>query len=255
MPIAAVTLDFHNTLARCDRWFALEVRELVPEVLRALGPAHGVNVDSALLDRARAEYRALREAIIASGDERPALDGALATLDALGLALPHQAVAAAIDALMRAALAEVAPMPGAVAAVRALRDRGLRLGIVSSAVHHPFLDWTIARFGLADTFAAVVTSASSGYYKSRPEIYATALAALGVVPDAAVHVGDSYRFDVLGAHRAGLRTVWYADTVAALAQPDNAADATVADLATLPDVIATLDGRRAAPARRGWWRR
>jgi hypothetical protein len=80
MPIRAVTIDFHNTLAWCDRWFALEVRELVPEVLRALGPAHGVNVDSALLDRARREYRTLREAIIASGDERVALDGTLATL-------------------------------------------------------------------------------------------------------------------------------------------------------------------------------
>ncbi len=37
MPIRAVTIDFHNTLAWCDRWFALEVRELVPEVLLALG--------------------------------------------------------------------------------------------------------------------------------------------------------------------------------------------------------------------------
>ena len=36
MAIRAVTLDFHNTIARCERWFALEVRELVPEILRVL---------------------------------------------------------------------------------------------------------------------------------------------------------------------------------------------------------------------------
>lgn len=252
MPIRAVTLDFHNTLAWCDRWFALEVRELVPEVLQALGPAHGVNVDSALLDRARQEYRALREGIIASGDEQPALDGTLATFGALGIALPTNTVAAAIDALMRDALAEARPMPGAVEAVRALHASGLRCGIVSSAVHHPFLEWTIARFGLAEAFGTIVTSASSGYYKTRPEIYQGAVAALGVAPDEAIHVGDSYRFDVQGARRAGLRTIWYADTAAAMQQTDNEADATVADLATLPQVVATL---AAETPRRRWWRR
>ena len=252
MPIKAITIDFHNTLARCDRWFELEVRALVPEVLAALGPAHGVNVDGALLERTRHAYRELRAGIIASGDEQDALVGTLATLELVGVALPTARVAEAIDGLMRAALAEVRPMPGAMEAVRALRDRGYRCAIISSAVHHPFLEWTIDRFGLGDAFATIVTSASSGYYKSRPEIYTTTLQGLGIAPDEAIHVGDSYRFDVQGARRAGLRAIWYADTVAALAQPDNEADATVADLATLPQVIATLDG---GGARRGWWRR
>lgn len=252
MPIRAVTIDFHNTLAWCDRWFALEVRELVPEVLLALGPGRGVNVDSALLDAARREYRTLREAIIASGDERVALDGTMATLEALGFDFPRDDVEATIDGLMRAALDEARPMPGAIEAVRALHGRGLRCGIVSSAVHHPFLEWTIARFGLSDAFLTVVTSASSGFYKSRPEIYQMALGALGVGPEEAIHVGDSYRFDVQGARRAGLRTIWYADTTAAMAQPDNEADATVADLATLPLVVATLDG---GGERRRWWKR
>jgi hypothetical protein len=30
VPTRAVTIDFHNTLARCDRWFDLEVRALCP---------------------------------------------------------------------------------------------------------------------------------------------------------------------------------------------------------------------------------
>ncbi len=252
MPIKAITIDFHNTLARCDRWFELEVRALVPEVLSALGPAHGVNVDDALLERTRGAYRELRTGIIASGDEQDALVGTLATLAMVGVALPRERVAEQIDGLMREALAEVRPMPGAVEAVRALRGRGYRCAIVSSAVHHGFLEWTIDRFGLTGEFATIVTSASSGYYKSRPEIYTSTLQRLDVAPGEAIHVGDSYRFDVQGARRAGLRTIWYADTVAAMAQADNEADATVADLATLPQVIATLDQ---GGARRGWWRR
>ena len=250
--IRAVTIDFHNTLARCDRWFELEVGALVPELLAELGPGHGVNVDDALLERTRHAYRELRTAIIASGDEQEALVGTLATLAAVGVDLPAARVAQAIDRLMRAALAEVEPMSGAVAAVRTLRDQGYRCAIISSAVHHPFLEWTIERFGLSDAFGAIVTSASSGFYKSRPEIYTQTVQQLGIPPGEAIHVGDSYRFDVQGARRAGLRTIWYADTVAAMARADNEADATVADLATLPQVIATLGG---GASKRGWWRR
>jgi HAD superfamily hydrolase (TIGR01509 family) len=255
MSLKAVTLDFHNTIARCDRWFELEVRELVPEVLRLLRERgeHGGDGDNDEAERARVAYRTLRQEIIASGDERDALDCALATLTAIEVALPESAVAATIETLMREALEEATPIPGVIEAIGALRARGLRLGVVSSAVHHPFLDWSLARFGIADAFSTVITSASSGYYKTRPEIYRLALDHLGVAADEAVHVGDSYRFDVQGARRAGLRTVWFAPTDLALARPDNEADATIADLATLPTVIATLGG--AEQQSRRWWRR
>ena len=253
MVLKAVTLDFHNTIARCDRWFELEVRELVPELLRLLRERGQHAGDAEQAERARAAYRALRQEIVTSGEERDALDCALATLTAIEVALPESAVAATIDELMREAAAGAEPIPGVVAAIGALRQRGLRLGVVSSAVHHPFLDWTLERFGIAAAFDSVITSASSGFYKSRPEIYQLALRELGVAADETVHVGDSYRFDVQGARRAGLRTVWYAPTDVALSQPDNEADATIADLATLPTVIATLGGANEKPRR--WWRR
>lgn len=252
MPIRAVTIDFHNTIARCDRWFALEVREIVPEVLRLLTERGEFAAPAGSAAQARATYRALREGIIASGEERDALDCTLTTLHALGLAPAEGAVAAAIETLMREALSEARPEPGIVAAIGALHARGLRLGVVSSAIHHPFLDWTLERFGIAGAFATIVTSASSGYYKTRPEIYHAALRDLGVAATDAIHIGDSYPFDVQGAHRAGLRAIWYASTETALGQPDNEADATVSDLATLPTVITTLAGE--APPRR-WWRR
>src|SRR3954452_15876255 len=223
MPIRAVTLDFHNTIARCDRWFALEVRELVPEVLRVLAARGALEAQDGLHDRARVAYRILREDIIESGDERSALDCTLATLAAIELALPEEAVAATIEELMREALLEATPMPGVIEAVRALTARGLKVGIVSSAVHHPFLDWTLAEFDIANAFTTVVTSASSGFYKSRPEIYHTALRGLGADASEAIHVGDSYRFDVLGARRAGMRAVWYASTEDAMAQSENLA--------------------------------
>ncbi len=253
MPVRAVTIDFHNTIARCDRWFALEIRELVPETLRLLAERGEFAAPAGSAEQARVTYRALRAGIMASGEERDALDCTLATLHTLDLTPDRGRVAAAIETLMREALPGARPEPGVVAAIEALRARGLRLGVVSSAVHHPFLEWTLERFGVAGVFDTVITSASSGYYKTRPEIYHAALRELGVAATDAIHVGDSYRFDVQGAHRAGLRAVWYASTAAALDQPDNEADATVSDLATLPTVIATLDG--GAALQRRWWRR
>jgi putative hydrolase of the HAD superfamily len=53
----------------------------------------------------------------------------------------------------------------------------------------------------------VVDSTAVGIEKPDPRIFAPALAACGVAPDAAVHVGDSRRTDVAGALAAGIRPI------------------------------------------------
>lgn len=210
MPLRAVTFDFHNTLANCDAWFELEVRSLVPRVLEWHAAREGLPLDSAVSDRAVAIYRALRLEIIQHGEERDALDCALHVLQELDYPMPADTVAEGVESVMRETLADSTPVPGAVDAVRHLGDEGYRLGVVSSAVYHPFLEWSLDKFGILDAFDVVVTSASAGWYKSRPEIYEHTLARLGVPAGEAVHVGDSYRFDVESARRLGMRTVWYA---------------------------------------------
>ncbi|MGN6674229.1 MAG: HAD family hydrolase [Thermomicrobiales bacterium] len=251
MTIKAVTFDFHNTLAVCDDWFALEVRELVPELLARLALRDGIAVDRTRCEQARQAYRVLRAEVAATGLERDAVACALATLLAIETPVAADVVTALVDELMREALAHTQPVPGALEAVRELRRQGIRCAVVSSAVHHDFVAWTIERFGLRDAFVAIVTSASAGYYKSRPEIYTTALDYLGAAPEEAVHVGDSYRFDVQGARRAGMRAIWFASTEQVLAHGADEAAATIGDLATLPSVIASLNG---ASRRRLWQR-
>ena len=109
---------------------------------------------------------------------------------------------------MRATLHDLAPVPGALELIRDLTRSGVLLGIVSSAVYHPFLVWSLDAFGISGSFATVVTSASAGYYKSRTEIYAHALEQLRVDPARSVHVGDSWRWDAGTAKLAGMKTVW-----------------------------------------------
>ena len=58
--------------------------------------------------------------------------------------------------------------------------------------------------GLADRFVTIVISDRVGYGKPHPVIFRAALDAAGVPAARAVHVGDSYAKDVLGAVGAGM---------------------------------------------------
>jgi len=205
----AVTFDFHNTLARCDAWFELEVRTLPASFLRWWAEREGVIVaDAGLTAAAEGAYRRLRREIMDHGRELPAEACVDRVLGELAIPVAPAIVREGVEALMRGTLEAAVPIPGAVETVRAVAAAGVPLGIVSSAVYHPFLEWTLERFGIRGCFAEVVSSAGAGYYKSRPEIYWYATERLGQPPGRTVHVGDSYRFDVAGARRAGLRTVW-----------------------------------------------
>ena len=198
-----LTFDFHNTLAHCDPWFELEVRSLPRSVIERLAIRHTLDPDA--IDET---YRDLRKRVVATGLEVDANDGVVEVLDRLGLGASRPEIARTVDALMAEALEAMVPVAGAAGTVRHLHAEGVPLGIVSSAVHHDSLDWTLDRLGLASCFQAVVTSARSGYYKSTPAIYDYALATLGGTAGLSVHVGDSLRWDVAIAQQAGIKAVW-----------------------------------------------
>lgn len=90
-------------------------------------------------------------------------------------------------------------------ALESLRRRGVRLAVVSNwdARLVPLLE----RLGLTAYFDAVLISAEVGFAKPSPEIFAAAVARLGAVPGAVLHVGDNAREDVAGARGAGLAAV------------------------------------------------
>lgn len=204
----AITFDFHNTLIHCDPWFDLEVTELPGEVAQALIDAGHAQFDPDHRTQLTAAYRALRSEIIAHGNELDATAGVLETFNRLGYVADKTVVDGVVEALFRPLVAESELVPGVGETVAYLADAGFSLGVVSSAVHHDFVEWSLAHHGIRRYFADVVTSASAGFYKSRPEIYRIACVRLGSAPEHTIHIGDSYRFDHLGGTAAGLRTVW-----------------------------------------------
>jgi putative hydrolase of the HAD superfamily len=95
----------------------------------------------------------------------------------------------------------------------AIRERGLKTGIVSNSMDP---GWLLKRdldeLGLADRLDVAVFSSDVGLRKPRPEIFQRALDELGVAPERTLFVGDRLREDVGGAHSLGMRTVqalWY----------------------------------------------
>lgn len=235
--MTAVTFDFHNTLAICDEWFELEIRQLAAAYLswqarqRATGP-----VDPELLETAVTTYRQLRYEIMDHGHELSAEACVAQVLERLSQPVDMESITRGVADLMREVSAAATPIPGAVETVRGLRQAGVTLGVISSAVYHPFLEWTLAKFGIQDAFLDITTSASAGFYKSRPELYWHAAAAIGADPHRTVHIGDSYRFDVEGAKRAGMATVWL-----------NREGETPPESEVTPDLtLTTLEGARPA---------
>ena len=240
----AITFDFHNTLAACPEWFELEVRHLPSSFLRWWSDRGGRLLAPALLDEADARYRQLRHEIIDHGNELTAEACLEHVFDTMQLQVSEVDVRRGVADLMRGALAGATPIPGAVATVREIHRFGVPVGIVSSAVYHPFLEWTLEAFGIRDAIDVVITSASAGFYKSRAELYVHAAELLGASPESMVHVGDSFRFDVAGANRAGMGTVWLRDDRSQSEDPSIRPDLTLTTLvAAAPEILTVLRSR------------
>lgn len=222
------TFDFHNTIAYCDPWFELEIRDLPAAVLDALGPNSPLPPTESLRTDATDRYRQLRRSIMTSGIEIDALDSVSRVFGDMGIEVDRSLLSATIDRLMGDTMQDLTDVPGAVDTVEKIIQAGTPVGIISSAVHHAFLEWALERFGLLDQLAFVATSASTGYYKSDVRIYQRAYAIAEATPHLSVHIGDSPRWDVDTASKAGIGTVLLAEekspaiqaAVQALARPD-----------------------------------
>jgi HAD superfamily hydrolase (TIGR01549 family) len=196
-----ITFDFHNTLAHCDTWFQLEIAQLPSAVAKEIAP----DIDHVALTAA---YREIRQQVIASGIEKTASQGVKDAFTTLGTDPGDLRIEQAIDRLMKSALDDLAPVAGAIETIRRLHRGGFQLGVVSSAVHHDFLEWALEVFGIRDHFRFVLTSAKSGWYKSHPAIYEQALALASTEAPESLHIGDSLRWDVAMAARVGMNTGW-----------------------------------------------
>jgi HAD superfamily hydrolase (TIGR01662 family) len=129
-----------------------------------------------------------------------------------------------------------------ISTLDALKQMGLRLGLVSNAGDAHDVDTLVDQNRLRPYFEQVIVSANVGVRKPNPRIFKLALDYFKVAPEATAMVGDTLGADVLGARNAGIASIWitrranrsdnraHEDTI----QPD----AVISRLSELPPLLA-----------------
>ncbi len=156
-----------------------------------------------------------------------------------GTSAEIEPLSAAATAYEDAICGHATPIAGGTAVLDTLRDRGLRLGLLSNTMFSGRAHRRdLARFGLDGYFDTMLFSADVGMWKPTPTPFLQVVDALGVDPTSAVYVGDDPGSDVVGGQAAGLRTVHIRGS-GEFATPDGVvADATIDALTELPAVLA-----------------
>jgi putative hydrolase of the HAD superfamily len=99
------------------------------------------------------------------------------------------------------------------ALLETLRERGLKVGLVSNAFDPPaLLHRDLEQLGIAERIDFAVFSSEVGRRKPDPAIFERAFEALGVAAGRTLFVGDTLATDVAGAAALGMHTcqaVWF----------------------------------------------
>lgn len=196
MALRAVVFDVDFTLAKPGP-------DLGPEGYARLGSRHGLTLDPGRYDDAR-------RAALVDLERHPELDHdeeiwirfTQRIIEGMGGAGDTYAAACEMEgAWAHAHHFEL--YEDAVPTLDALRDRGLKLGLLSNSARD--LDEFVGHHGLS--VDAVLTSRAHGKTKPHETIFRRMLELLDVAPPDAVMVGDTIEDDVEGATAIGMRAV------------------------------------------------
>jgi putative hydrolase of the HAD superfamily len=242
MSIRAVLFDLGHTLwdVRYDEALAVPTYR---NVRRRLTRAGRRSLPSAERLREAVTKRWVEEEIDAMRngrlDQRPAADIIAEGLATLDLKVGRRLLDAITDDILWPDAWGRSVEADTVAALRALKERGLRLGIVSNTYQRgPVLRDQLSECGALPYLDVTVFSSDMGLRKPHPSLFQTPLAALGVPPQEAVFVGDSPDADIRGAQAVGMRAVLtheYRHESVEGVTPDHV-------ISRLPEVIEYVDG-------------
>ncbi len=253
--VAAITIDFGNTLVRVDRPSLRDVVEVTGDAVVMAG----IVPDRAAFLRAWTEERErqfreevphLREVdidqravrVIARLRGMPAPPEEVPWDDAAAAArVGPDEVEAVVEAYSAAFVERMAPVADATDTLQRLSARGFALAILSNWP----LALTIDRFaeaqGWLPCLRSIVVSQRVGTIKPHPAIFRAAAESLGMGGGkgaALLHVGDDWAADVVGAHRAGWRTAHLRgrqdDTPLPTSEPG---DDLLTDASVVPDLV------------------
>jgi HAD superfamily hydrolase (TIGR01509 family) len=157
-------------------------------------------------------------------------------LTAVGVEADDASRAVAIEAYRGGWSPYNAARPEAVTVVGALRQRGLRTGLLSNT-NWPgsWHDEILSDDGLLELIDVRVYSSELSHMKPHPSAFAALLDAVGTTADRAVFVGDRLHDDIFGAKAVGMRAVWIRNDLVPPYDVDP--DATIDSLSELIEIV------------------
>jgi putative hydrolase of the HAD superfamily len=207
--IEAVTYDFWNTLCYEDRGH-LRGRRL--DAWSGLLEEAGYATERAVLEQAMDVVWERFVARWTAGEQFAFAEAAEGLMEGLGFDVPADVRERLVESFGRAADdAEIHLAPNVAGTIRALKERGVTVGIVCDVGLTPSktLRRHLDRHGVLAEFDHWSFSDEVGCYKPSPEIFTHALAGLGADPATTAHIGDLRRTDVAGARAMGMTAVRY----------------------------------------------
>ena len=123
------------------------------------------------------------------------------------LGLPDEHVDEHVAARHEFARAALRLRDGAREVLTALRERGLKLGLISVCSEEVPRAWPETE--LAGLFDVETFSSDCGLMKPDPEIYLATARSLGIAPQEAIFVGDGANDELAGAERVGMTPVLF----------------------------------------------
>ncbi|RLG70492.1 MAG: hypothetical protein DRO07_00075 [Candidatus Iainarchaeum archaeon] len=153
--------------------------------------------------------------------------------------LDYKMLARAIVAYRRVKAGHLVPYPNAVKTLIKLKERGLKLGIVSDApIKQAWL--RLAELNLCDFFDVVIAKGPKTKMKPHAMPFKKALKALNLEPTEILFVGDNPERDILGAKKLGMKTV-LAKYGQVIHSPEVRADFEINDISELLGIINKLN--------------
>ena len=143
-----------------------------------------------------------------SGIERPGVQALQETLAHYGYTNLDGLLPRANDVFFGELGRQWLAYPDAVGTLQVLHQRGLSVGVISNADDVALVHNQVANLGFAPYLNPVISSASEPRWrKPDPRVFPLVSSAWNIAPENIAFVGDSPRFDTLGAHRAGMRAI------------------------------------------------
>lgn len=242
--VTAVTFDLWDTLIKevpggSERVASLRIHRIA-ELLDSIGRPH----DLEEVSEAHRKTGTFLELTWDKARDMPVRDHVLFMLSCIECRLPGKMTNEDISRVERIysdSLLDHPPelLPGAKEALRAAREKGYRLGLISNTGKTPgsTLRTLMGRMGILEHFQVTTFSNEIMVRKPAEAAFRITLEQLKTLPKAAAHVGDHPEHDMAAAKKAGMHAVQVMTHASA---PAGEADIRVQSLEGVPDALDSL---------------